>query len=270
MTQHYFLFQQLFLKNFRNLLIWIGGWLLLAFFLTSVYNSFAENQETTQSVLDSIPQGLASTFNIDDNYLSQVETFASGQFLALSLLIGGIFAGFVGAGLVSSKIEERTIMNYLSLPVSRFWYFSLATLVNLLFFLIANILICLGLFALANFLTNQEEVSLEYFIYLFIGILGVQLFFLGLSQFLGMLLDRGQVVAINSGFAVATWFLDGLYDLANLPDFGKFFLPFYYFDIQYLSNNFELDWSLLWVLFFSAIIFWIAGLILYLRKSIYL
>ena len=250
--------------------LWSSVWLFLAGFLSSIFDSFSEDQANSEVLLESLPAELAEAFNIGENYLTQVETFASGQFLTLLTLVSGIFASFVGVGAVASKIEKKTIINFLSLPISRVSYFSLTSLVNVLFFAISNLIICFGLYGMFSILTEQDEISLEYFGYMFVGTFGLQLFFLTLAQLLSNFLERSKVLASVSAFVILSWFLNSLLNLASLPDFIKFALPYYYFDTTYLSQNFELDWSLLWFLFASSLILWILGLIGFAKKSVYL
>jgi ABC-type transport system involved in multi-copper enzyme maturation permease subunit len=256
--------------KFGGLLIWILGWSAMTWILAYPYDSISEDAEETQKVISSFPEEMRQAFNIQDTYLTQVESFISGQFLTFFMLIGSIYGAYLGANLIAGKIHNKTIADLMTKQTSRVSLFLSQYLVGLLFLSISAALIGTLAFIGFNLQTSQEEISTDFFLSLFTGATILHLFFLAFGQTLGILLDKSKGLSISAGLAVASWFINSLSSLAGFPDWLPKLTPFYYLDTDKLVNDFALDWNKTAILLTLTILTITLGTMLFRRKNVYL
>lgn len=233
---------------------WCVAWSVLAAFFISVFDTVAGDEALSQDFIQAIPPEMAQSFNISSSYLTQVESFISGQFLTFYLLIGGIFLTIIGINSISGKIQNGQITEYLFSPNTRPQIFSGIYLANLIFILIANLFVTTALFLSAHFLTSQETISTNYFLFFYLGNIVLQFFFLNFGLLCGLILPPIKQVGIGAGLAVASWFINTILNLTDLPENLRLISPFYYFDTALLSNDFELNPALTIVIFMIGIV----------------
>jgi|GEM_PF-4635270 len=232
---------------------WCFSWSSLAVFFISVFETVAGEQGLSQDFIKSIPPELAKSVNIGNNYLEQIESFISGQFLTFYLLIGGIYLTMVGINSISGKIQNGQILEYIFRPYTRSQVFIGVYLSNLIFIVVSNFIVTISLFLSAEYLTDQSDISLNYFIFFYLGNILLQFFFLNLGLLFGLLVASGKQVGIGIGMVVASWFINNILNLTDLPKALRFISPFYYFDTSLLSSDFALDNFLSILILFMAI-----------------
>lgn len=263
--------QQLSIK-LRSLGVWILIWCVLLLFFTTVFNSLSKDAADTAKVFQQLPKEVFTAININPAaYLTSIENFLSGQFLFVYLLAGSIFSFSLGVGAIGRRIENGTIAGILTKPIPRTVVYLMQAKVTMLFLLLAGSLI--GTFAWTIFnalLTNQDSISGRYFFGLFLGSTLLFMTFSALGQLLGMMLNGGRSLAVGAGLIVASWFINSLGELANLPTWLQYASVFHYFDVPMLRDDFALNGARTACLILLLIAVTIIGSRLFKKKDIYI
>ena len=103
--------------NFKSLLIWCGIVILFNLVGFSKFSAFYNNPDLL-SVLDSMPQGLISAFNMDAFNLTTVTGFYGIMIVYFSLILS-IAAAMWGSDIISKEERDKTVEYSLTLPVKR-------------------------------------------------------------------------------------------------------------------------------------------------------
>lgn len=257
-------------QKFNVGLYWVLSFLLLSGILASVYDSFVEDQEASAQLFEVAPAQILEAFNIGEDYLSDPESFITGQFFTLFSLAGSIIAAYLGTSLVAGKIQQRTIVSYFSKRMTRTGFYLAELLVGIIFLYLTSILIAIGVWGLFKLLAEADGPDLEYLLLLLIGCASLHLVFLSFSQFLGVLWNQSRAYTVSLGLAVGLWFLNSISNISGFPDVFKYISPFYYLETDTLLQNYNYNWYLLAVLFVMSIAFSAVGLIAIRQKDIYL
>ncbi|GAB4148616.1 MAG: hypothetical protein OHK0017_11500 [Patescibacteria group bacterium] len=235
-----------------------------------MFNSLAKDTASIDQVIKSLPESVAKSFNIGENYLSKVESFVSGQFLSIFILIGSIFAYFIGVGEIGGKIYDRTIANWLTKNLSRTQIYLGQWLTSVALFTVSNAAIWGLMYYMFDLFSDQSELSKLYFTYAAIGTLGLFLTWNAFGQMVSVVAGRAKSIPIGSTFIVFSWFVNNLANLNGFPQWIKPFSINNYFNIILLRDNFELDWAKTIGLVGFTLLFMLAGLLLFRRKDLYL
>jgi ABC-type transport system involved in multi-copper enzyme maturation permease subunit len=264
------LFRQQLTSRSRSILVWIIVWSLLGLLFVSVFNDLSKNAAQSMNIYDSLPKGVLEAFNIGNDYLTKSEKFLSGQFLSVYLLAGGIFSVFMGIGAVGSKIEDKTIANLLTKPLSRVSIYVAQALTNAITLLLASCGAGAVIFGLFSTLGTEKNLSTSYFVGAFVGAGCVFITFSLLGQLLGMLGGKGHGQAIGGALVFGSFFLNGLGALAGVPSWLQKCSLFYYLDSAQLRDTYHLNGPRLIILAIVAVVLLIAGVTWFRRKDIYL
>ncbi len=256
--------------KFFTFLVWAVGWSGMTWLLAYPYDSITEDAEETQKLISSFPEEMRKAFNIQDTYLTQVESFISGQFLTFFLLIGSIYASYLGVNFIAGRIQDKTIADLMTKQISRTSLFISQYLVGFLLLSVSASFIAVMSYIGFSLITSQEEISVDFFVSLFVGSTILHLFFLAFGQVLGVVLDKSKGLSISAGFAVLAWFVDSLASLAGFPDWINKLTPFYYLDKDKLVNEFALDLDRSFILLAVTFTLFIIGIFIFRRKNIYL
>lgn len=229
--------------KWKSLLWWVVVWTFVAFVLGSLFDGLAA-ENNLEEVLGNLPEGLLGSLNISEGFFSQVENFASGQFLTLYILTGGLFGLFMGVGALRGKIESKYLPTVLSYQMSRVSVALAEGFVQLMFWSISAVTVGFLSWIVFSIMTAQESVSGQFFVIAMAGSFIIHIFGVCLGMFLGMIFRDPIAKSVGSALLASTWLLDGFSDTAGYPEALKPVSPFYYFDISLLQSEYALDWQL--------------------------
>jgi len=250
----------------KPLLVWVVSWLALAGFMAWMFEPLRE-QVDTQTLLELFDPELLEAFNIPLDYLDSIENFVGGEFLTFYALIGGIFAVFAGVGRIRAKITDKTLSHLLSSQFTRTQIFVAGLLSNMLFFSTAAALIGCGMYWLFDLITNQDSISVDFFVASFVSLTIVHVAIVAAAQTAGIILRR-NAVSLGTGLVIFTWFTDSLSTLDGFPDWLKPVSPFWYVNMEKITQDYQLDWGRLSVVLVFLISVSVAGVFLFRKKNI--
>jgi len=254
--------------NFKSLLIYMG---VVAFFVVvgfQKFSAYAENPEILE-VLDSMPEALLESFNMNAFNLTTLEGFF-GVMYAFVALILGIAAVMWGSEIISKEERDKTVEFALTLPVKR------STLITAK--IAAALTYCLGL-ALATWGLNAVSAagydpSPGFYKFLFEGMAALfvlQVIFLAVGIFIGSALrqhKRSGSVAIS--VLLVTYFFSVISGLKEEWDFLKYLTPFAYFDPARILRESSVEPVYLWISFGVILVSLIGAYLTYARRDLYI
>jgi ABC-type transport system involved in multi-copper enzyme maturation permease subunit len=251
------------------MLIWAAVWLALGLTYSTLFNSLSSGAKDFQTAIQSLPKSITTSFNIGEDYLSKVENFLSGQFLTLFTLAGTVFGVMIGVGEIGGKIEDGTLVHFMTKNLSRIQIYLLQNLTNIVFLGVSNVIIWAGIYLeFKLFATSQSDIHSQFFA---LGCLATWLMFVAASsfgQFLGAWFSKN--IAQYSGITILVfmWFLHGLSNTDGYPDWLKPLTIFYYLDVPKLRDEFLLDTSRTLVFVLITIISVIFGSAIFRQKDL--
>tara|TARA_B100000073_G_scaffold254096_1_gene214105 strand:+ start:5411 stop:6214 length:804 start_codon:yes stop_codon:yes gene_type:complete len=228
------MFKNVYLKNLRdlrtNLTYWLIGLLTLSFYLSFAYNSFSENLESFNDLIDSFPKELLNLLGAENGL--DMSTFAGflnleifGVFGPIMLIIIGINSG---TGIIAGELNNKTIEIIMSSSISRNNY------------LIQNILVMLTkIFSVSLFIF----ISFMIFSYIFsldlegLKLLGtiihlalLSLVFGSLSLLIGSITgNKNKTLSISAAIAILSHFMNAISPLIDATKNMKYFSVFHYY-----------------------------------------
>ena len=257
-------------RNFSRWFFWVLIWSFVGGLFVSVFNLLSDDEELVEEFIAAFPEEVLSGFNIDTNYLTDAESFLSGEFLSYYTLIGGIYAFMFGANLIANKIEDGSITLLITKHIPRSHFYGLQGLISLIFFSASSIAIWSVLFILFEFFSNQEELSTLYFYSAGLSTTLLFLAFAGLGQAFSLMIERKMARTIGIGVIVFAWFINSLSSVENFPEWLEPLSPFYYLNAEMLREDYMVDIQRLNVIIIAYIITIIVGIYTYRRKDLYL
>ncbi|MBL8159046.1 ABC transporter permease subunit [Candidatus Saccharibacteria bacterium] len=266
------LLAQQFRLKLGSLAIWTIVWSLLLLLFSSVFNSLSDDAEETAKVFESLPKELYGALNINPSaYLTSIENFLSGQFLFVYMLAGTIFAFALGVGAIGKRIENGTIANFLTRPLPRGDIYIVQWLVNCLFLAMAGALVGgIAWLIFDTLLTGQDIISEGYFFWTFTGTTLLFITFATLGQLVGTLMNGGRSLAVGAAIAVASYFINALGAIAELPQWLQSVSLFHYLDVATLRDEYVLNGERALYLVGFTLLFVLLGWLLFRRKDIYI
>jgi len=257
----------------NSLKMFFWWWLALAgtgLLFASVFNSLKSQSNDLDKVMQALNPQILQAFNISPSgYLNTVESFLSGQFASVFSLSGAILSIIIGVGLIGAKIENKTIVFWLSKNISRLGLYFTKFLTQSLVFTLANLLIAICMYFSFYFLSNQKEISKQYFIVLFLACNSLFVTMLSFGMFLGLIFNRSKAQAIGISIVALSWVLNALSTLGDYPNWAKYISVFYFLDLTQIRDKYEIDPYKLLILGAVSIVFLIAGILIFRRKNIY-
>ena len=262
------LLKLLFAQRSRSVITWVIIWSLLGLLFAFVFKDLSKSAEENFKLYQSLPAGVLKTVNISSDYLTKPEKFLSGQFLTVYLLAGSIFSVFMGVGALGAKIENSTIVNLLSKPLSRTTLYLSQAFTSLLGIFTASALIGLIMYSEFN-LAVDIPLSKGYFVATFVGSAIVFTWFAWLGQLLGLLVPKARAEAMGSALGVVSFFVNGLGSLEGVPTWIQKCSVFYYLNSAQLRDLYSLDATRLLVLIVSGVLILALGVFAFRRKQLY-
>ncbi len=224
-----------FLKTLRDmrtaLMWWMVGMFAFSLYYMAMYPTFEDNNADMQKMMDSMPQGVKALFGMEDIDMTSVEGFiameAYGFFFPLMLLA---FAVPYGAGLIGSEEDNTTFDLLLTVPKPR-WQIVLEKYAALLLFtlLVAVVAVSLG-FLVGGLLAGIDHFPLGKIVLGAFNMVPLILFFASLALFLtGLRRGRGLALGGVLGIAAATYLIDSIAQVIDIPKWMQYLSPWYYY-----------------------------------------
>ncbi|NJK71152.1 MAG: ABC transporter permease subunit [Thermales bacterium] len=241
--------------------------MLIGLMFASLFDSFSTAKVEFDEILKFYPDTILDTFNITNSYLSTVENFVSGQFYTLYLLIGSVFAFYMGVGEIGGKIDDKTIGQWLTKTMSRSNLFTNQFLTNFIALSITNISINLLLYIQLIIFTNQESISQKYFFAITISTLIFFFSWASIGQLVGIFMEKSKAQGLGAGIIIISWFINTLSSIGGFPDWLNKLSIFTLFDIVNIRDNFEINWLHILTLICISLLSLLIG-IYYFQKKI--
>ncbi|MBS3752507.1 MAG: ABC transporter permease subunit [Anaerolineales bacterium] len=233
-----------FKHSLRNYAGQIAGWgfglALLGVLLVSVYDSFADQMDMYEQLVESFPQEFMAFFG-DLGGMATPEGFVAIEFFSYMPLILGIFAIQAGSGLLARDEEEGRLDLVMAHPVSRSGLFVgrflafLCALAGILFIAWLGIV---GPMNWSSLSLGWGEVARP-----FLSLYAEMALFGALGVLLSMLLPSRRLASMAAGLLlVASFFLPGFATLnENLETVARF-SPLEYYQTQEAFAGLNREW----------------------------
>jgi len=224
----------------------ILGWGLtlavLAMLFIPIYDSFADDIEAFEELLEIYPPELMAFFG-ENVSLSTLEGFISLEFFSFMPLVLGVYAVLAGSGLIAGDEESGVLDLVAAQPVSRsalFW--------GRLLSIWASVILILSLgWVGMMFATTFSIASLDgaLLVNAFASLGALLFFFVGLALMLSMVLPSRRSASMMSGIVlVASFFITGLASMNETIDKIADFSPLTYYQGDSWVNGLESGWFL--------------------------
>lgn len=246
---------------------WGIGLFLLGLLLVPFFDSFAQDQQALEQMLDIYPEEFTAFFG-DFTAFATPEGFLEIEFFSYMPLILGIFGVLAGSGLIASDEESGRLDLIMSHPIRRFSL--LGARIGAL--LTATLLICviawLGIVLPMELFSELMDIAPDKVMLPFISLAAVVLLFTAISLLLSLLLPSRRMAAMMSGLIlVGSFFLTGLSGLIEELEQAANFSPLNYYQGGGAMTD-PMEWS--WIVGLVIATALLSGLsfLLYQRKDI--
>ena len=246
---------------------WGIGLFLLGLLLVPFFDSFAEDQQAFEQLLDVYPEEFTSFFG-DFSAFATPEGFLEIEFFSFMPLVLGIFGVLAGSGLIASDEESGRLDLIMSHPIRR--YGLLGARIGAL--VLATILICgiawVGIIVPMEFFSEMMDIPAFDVLLPFISLASIILLFSAISLLLSLMLPSRRMAGMLSGLIlVGSFFLTGLSGIIEELEQAARFSPLnYYQGGGALTEPMEWGW-IAGILGFTLLLIGIS-LFLYQRKDI--
>jgi beta-exotoxin I transport system permease protein len=234
-----------FLHSLRRSLGGTLGWgislALLGYFMLTLYDTFAGQQQQFQEILKNYPPQILAFFGGQLDMFSP-QGFLTVEFFSYMPIILGIFAVLAGSSLLISDEENGTLDLILAHPISRtrlFWGRLTAFALSLALLLA---LIWIAFIAGAAKSKGIDLTPLE-LLRPFLNLYALLLLFGGMSLLFSMLLPSRSVAAMAGGLVlVGSYFVQSLSSMNdNLKDVARY-LPLHYYQNGAALSGLNSSW----------------------------
>tara|TARA_X000001036_G_C20514073_1_gene739361 strand:+ start:39 stop:842 length:804 start_codon:yes stop_codon:yes gene_type:complete len=228
------MFINVYLKNLRdlrnNLIYWLVGLLVLAFYLSFAYDSFSENLDSFNDLIESFPKELLHLLGAENGL--DMSTFAGFLNLEIFGVMGPIMVIVVGinAGthIVAGELNNKTLELVMSTPVGRnnYLFQQILVMITKIFFI--------SLFIWFSFMFFSTIFTLNLDVIKLIGTT-THLFFLGLifgslSLLIGSITgNKTKTLGISTVIAILSHFVNAISPLIDGAKNMKYISVFHYY-----------------------------------------
>jgi ABC-2 type transport system permease protein len=256
------------LSRLRGQIIgWGIGLFLLGLLLVPFFDSFAQDQQALEQMLEIYPEEFTAFFG-DFTAFATPEGFLDIEFFSYMPLILGIFSVLAGSGLIAGDEESGRLDLIMSHPIRRFTLLGarIGALVT------ATLAICviawLGIVIPMEMFSELMDIPLDKVLLPFISLAAVVLLFSAVSLLFSLLLPSRRMAAMMGGLVlVASFFLTGLSGLIEELSQAAKFSPINYYQGGGPMTE-PMEWGWVAGLVAVAVAFYALSFVLYQRKDI--
>ncbi len=230
-----------FKRNFKSWILWASIIVGLSLLMLSLYPAFSESMNDMVSLLDNMPQGLLEAFGLGEGGLDMTEPYGwfGMEGYLFVVLIGGSYAGILGASILSKEEDDKTIEFLLSKPISRNQILLGKSIVVITNLLLLNLV--LFVFLLITFAIIDEIIFLT-IVMLCVGPLLLQLVFAAMGMAFSIFIIKSRaVISTTLGMVIGLYFLDIIATLTDKLEFLKYVTPYEYVNAVSIVNDNSID-----------------------------
>lgn len=255
------------LKIFLIITLALTGFLSLTL---SMYFSMKDSMLAVTDLYANMPQAFQDALNFQEGQWDHILGFYVTYFVYYIPMMGGAYAMYLGANILSREEQNRTAEFLLSKPLTRNEIISTKMAVMGIYIFGLNLVLWLNGFIWAGFISGFEETFSQITILHLYGLF-ICLFFGFLGLFITVLMKRARsIVGPAIAIVIFMYMFDTVLRITDKAQFLLYFTPFKYMNIELLSENYRLEWWRLGVLAGVSIL--LAGFsnLIYRRKDILL
>lgn len=254
--------------NFKSLLIWSGIVILFSWIGFSKFSAYYENPELL-AILDSLPPGLLSAFNLNAFNLTTLSGFYGVMYVYFGLMLS-ISASMWGSDIISKEERDKTVEFSLTLPVTRgrlVFAKAGAALVN-------SIALLLVTWGALYFTAQQYNPDQKFYDFVTLGMAAMflmQLIFLSIGILLGCAMKqhkRSSSAAVS--VLLGTYFISIISGFYPDMKFLNYLSPFKYFDAAAMFRNAKLEPEFVWLSAGIVLAAMAAAFLSYSRRDLYI
>ncbi|MBI2798465.1 ABC transporter permease subunit [Candidatus Saccharibacteria bacterium] len=257
-------------SNYKALLGWIVGILFLQVSGYSKFEGFksAEGTSSLNSVTNSFPRALQVLFGMNDLNIGTLIGYFGILYLYFAL-IGAIYSGLLGAGIVSKEERDKTSEFLYTRPITRYRALSakiVAGLCNvLIIFLVIAVssVVAVGMTNGGNYNLTSQIMNLMW------GILLIQILFFSLGIFFAGICKKPKLPTVLVTIAiVASYLFSIVADLARDFSWLRYLTPLQWFSAQKIINTGWVGFTYIMVSVFISVVLIGLGYIFYSRRDL--
>jgi len=256
-----------FRARLKSVIIWSLALTAMVMFFFSIFPVFADQAALTNQMLAKFPPALLEAFGINKMDLSTVLGFYSFIFVFAQLFLA-IQAGNYGFGLVSIEESEWTADFLLSKPVTRGQVLTSKLLAALTSLLLTDLVISMVSIVAITLFRGTREYNLSILLLLFLSMIILQLFFLGLGLVISLLVKRVRsVTPYSMGLAFGMYVLSafsGIFGAVKL----EYITAFKHLDPAYIVKQGAFDTPLVLINLGVSLIALLVSYWLYIHRDI--
>lgn len=267
MNKYFSIFVFEFSRRWKGMLMWTVLWILYIALILAFYDSLVSDIEQLKAVLNKMPPELLKAFGSDVDSILTLEGIIHSRFTTFGIIIGGIWAGWMGARVIGGDEKNGSLTWLVTQPVSRLGiYFSKLSALILWMFItnfaimgvtvfLADVQTSVSVIPTGFFMNTAFALSIYFATLIAIGNLGTMIW----NE------ERGRALAIFS--VVFSYALNVIKEFAASPEFVKYFTFGYYFDSNKVAKTGELGWEITILTSFCVLVI-AAGAFLFNKRTI--
>jgi ABC-2 type transport system permease protein len=256
-----------FRARLKSVIIWSLALTAMVMFFFSIFPVFADQAALTNQMLAKFPPALLEAFGINKMDLSTVLGFYSFIFVFGQLFLA-IQAGNYGFGMVSIEESEWTADFLLSKPVTRGQVLTSKLLAAFTNLFLTDLVISVASIVAITLFRGSRDYNLAILFLLFLSMIILQLFFMGLGLVISLLVKRVRsVTPYSMGLAFGMYVLSafsGIFGDVKL----EYVTAFKHLDPAYIVKQGAFDTPLVLINLAVSLIALIVSYWLYIRRDI--
>jgi len=255
-----------FKTNKKSALIWAVAFSLGIIVFFSMYPAFTKDIEASKKLMENLPPAVRSALGISLQNFFTIFGFYAYLFTFLALA-GAVQAMNVGVGIISKENSLKTADFLLSKPVSRLKVISSKLLAGFSTLVLTNAIFIIVSLVTAKVIST-ETFSAKIFILISLTLFLVQLFFLALGTFFGVIIPKiKSVIGISLPTSFAFFIIGTLGEIVGNENV-RYITPLKFYDPLYIINNAKFETKFLLIELCFIVVAVTASFIIYLRKDV--
>lgn len=250
--------------NLKSFLIWSLVMVALLFLVFMIYPSISSSMKLDE-LMSVFPQEILKSFNFDIVSISTSFGWYASEGFMITVLVGGLYAGMLGANILLKEENDKTISFLFSVPVSRFKILTSKILVGLTYIVLFNfiILIVTGL----GFSLN-DDMEVKKWLLMTLSPIIVHMLIFFISLFISLFMHKtSKCVSLVMGLIMLFYALNIIAKISENFSFLKYLTPFGYVDTASIIKNATLEISSLIAIIIS-LVFILLSYIRYNKKEL--
>lgn len=250
--------------NRKFIFTWLVSMLALACMMLAMYGSISQDIDVFKQILSNFPASLRMAFGISIDRIGSILGYYSSFVLSIILVCSSMEAMILGMSILSKEVREKTADFLYTKPVSRTKIITSKILASFTLLLISNIVYILALYATVVSVSSIA-IDLNVFMLLALIPLFIQCIFFSLGIALSSLMNKVKaVLPLSMGITFGFYILSAFSD-----EKMRAFMPFKYFDTNYIFTNSKYEFKYVILTFVIVLISTALTYVIYKKKDIH-